>query len=162
AVLALALGLAGPDRQGRAIAVYAIARHLPLFLFGPVAGVVVDRLDRRRVMIAADVARAVLALGFLLAYRFASLALVYAVGARLGTAAAQGLGARPRDFGISVLFVAMGLGGVLGAPLAKRFNAGGAGLGARMGRSLLFDGCGLALFSFMPRLWPAALVLVAR
>ena len=42
--------------------VYAIARHLPLFLFGPVAGVVVDRVDRRRVMIAADILRAALAL----------------------------------------------------------------------------------------------------
>jgi MFS family permease len=312
AVLALALGLAGPERQGRAIAVYAIARHLPLFLFGPVAGVVVDRLDRRRVMIAADVARAVLALGFLLAQRFGSLAVVYAVGAalfsvsaffnaakratiaalardadellttnsltasttaatiaigsalgglvatflgrdlvffvnaatflgsavmiwrirlprrapaatstsaahapaggasllrrsvldfraglgyvrrdavlsavfvvaagwglgngvaralysvfgaRLGVAAAQGLVARPQDFGISVLFVAMGLGGVLGAPLARRAGAAGANLGGRMGRSLLFDGCGLIVFSFMPHLWGAAAVLVAR
>jgi hypothetical protein len=57
----------------------------------------------------------------------------------------------------------MGLGGVLGAPLARRFNrAGGAGLGSRMGRSLFLDGCGLALFSLMPNLWGAALVLVAR
>ncbi|MFL6231102.1 MAG: MFS transporter, partial [Pyrinomonadaceae bacterium] len=83
AVLALAIELAGPARQGRAIAVYAIARHLPLFLFGPVAGVVVDRKDRRRVMITADVARAVLALGFLLAQRFSSLPFIYAVGAAL-------------------------------------------------------------------------------
>ncbi|MFL6207603.1 MAG: MFS transporter [Pyrinomonadaceae bacterium] len=306
AVLALTLTLAGPAHQGRAIAVYAIARHLPLFLFGPIAGVVVDRIDRRRVMIAADLVRAVLALGFLLAYRFSSLALVYAVGAslfsvsaffnaakratipviadgtdellttnslsasttaatiaigsalggliatfigrelvffinaatfiasalmiwrinlpartdrararadeptllrrsvldfraglryvrrepvlaavfvvaagwglgngvaralysvfgaRLGIEAAQGLVARPQDFGISVLFVAMGLGGVLGAPLARRFNARSETLGTRMGRSLLFDGCGLVLFSFMPRLWSAGLVLVAR
>ncbi len=305
AVLALALTLAGPGRQGRAIAVYAIARHLPLFLFGPVAGVVVDRLDRRRVMIAADVVRAALALGFILAYRFSSLTLIYAVGAalfsvsaffnaakratipviaggadellttnslsasttattiavgsalggliatfvgrqsvfiinaltflvsammiwrislpvraraaapiegtsllhrsvldfraglsyvrndgllaavfivaagwglgngvaralysvfgaRLGVAAAQGLVARPQDFGISVLFVAMGLGGVLGAPLARRFNAAGDSLGARMGRSLLLDGCGLVVFSFMPNLWGAGAVLIAR
>ncbi|PYS92807.1 MAG: MFS transporter, partial [Acidobacteria bacterium] len=83
AVLALALELAGPGHEGRAIAVYAIARHLPLFLFGPVAGVVVDRIDRRRVMIAADVLRAALALGFLFAAKFSSLALVYAVGASL-------------------------------------------------------------------------------
>jgi MFS family permease len=307
AVLALALELAGPGREGRAIAVYAIARHLPLFLFGPVAGVVVDRLDRRRVMIAADLLRAALALGFLFAVRYSSLALVYAVGAslfsissffnaakratipvitngadellttnslsasttaatiavgsalggliatfigrqvvffinaatfivsalmiwrivfartqatvphvrhegasllrrsmldfraglnyvrndsvlaavfivaagwglgngvaralysvfgaRLGVAAASGLVARPQDFGISVLFVAMGAGGVLGAPLARRFNAAGDNLGTRMGRSLLFDGCGLVLFSFMPQLWGAGLVLVAR
>lgn len=363
AVLALALELAGAGRQGRAIAIYAIARHLPLFLFGPIAGVVVDRADRRRVMIAADVSRAVLAAGFLLAQMFSSLTAIYAVGAslfavsaffnaakratipvivtetdellganslsasttaatiavgsalgglvatfvsrdlvfilnaatflvsaamisrirlplrafaplrelsssaresltqrrkgakeegsgetdevemaaietsdvrvasslervaasqgrvassrgrivtglrrafvefreglryvrrdgvlaavfivaggwglgngvaralysvfgaRLGELTAAGWAARPRDFGISVLFVAMGAGGVLGAPLARRFNAAGDGLGARMGRSLVLDGCGLALFTLMPNLWTASLVLIAR
>src|ERR1044071_4538368 len=83
AVLALAIQLAGAGRGGLAGATYAIARHLPLFIFGPVAGVVVDRVSRRRVMIAADVARAGLALGFLLANRFGSLALIYFVGASL-------------------------------------------------------------------------------
>ena len=329
AVLALVIGLAPAGGTGLAVATYAVARHLPLFLFGPVAGVVVDRVNRRRVMIAADLARAALALGFLLANRFSSLALVYAVGAalfsvsaffnaakrasipnlvgdteellaanslsasttaatiavgsalggvvatalgrdtvfvanaltfaasallirrigrplsgvrsaarsqavrqsnefrpqehaarpsplaayfkdfreglryvkgdrvlwavfvvaggwglgngaaralysifgaRMGEQAASGWGAgvrsiaeRPTDFGISVLFVAMGLGGVLGAPLARRFNRGTSrDLGARMGRSLVLDGAGLLAFSFMPGLFGAALVLVAR
>jgi MFS family permease len=330
AVLALAIQLAGEGRVGLAVAAYAIARHLPLFLFGPIAGVVVDRVNRRRVMIAADLARAALALGFMLAARFSSLAVIYVVGAslfsvssffnaakrasipnlvqhteellaansisasttaatiavgsalggaiatvlgrdtvfilnaitfvasaemirrirrpvsreqraessegktrpmfqpqssklhahrspltayfadfreglryvrrdallaavfvvaggwglgngaaralysifgaRLGEQAVKSWGAgvrsvveRPTDFGISVLFVAMGVGGVLGAPLARRFNRGATeGLGSRMGRSLLLDGCGLALFSLMPSLWGAALVLVAR
>jgi MFS family permease len=337
AVLALAIQLAGAGSVGLAVATYAIARHLPLFIFGPVAGVVTDRVSRRRVMIAADVARAALALGFLLANRFGSLALIYAVGAslfsvsaffnaakrasvpnlvegteellaanslsasttaatiavgsalggviatalgrdtvfvlnaltflasaemirrirrpvsrareasggeqkfvsiedeagpssqaptstraarrsplaayfrdfreglryvrrdallaavfvvaagwglgngaaralysifgaRLGEQAAAGWGAafgpvseRPTDFGISVLFVAMGLGGVLGAPLARRFNSGAVeGLGSRMGRSLVLDGCGLLLFSLTPSLFGAAAVLVAR
>jgi MFS family permease len=383
AVLALAIQLAGAGSVGLAVATYAIARHLPLFIFGPVAGVVVDRVNRRRVMIAADLARAVLALGFLLANRASSLALIYVVGAalfsvsaffnaakrasipnlvggteellsanslsasttaatiavgsalggviatavgrnsvfvlnaltfvasaemirrirkavgrkrrlledatdegdadarseikdskfeisnpesisnrefaianpasvvlnpevassnrssklkaqgskslptafgllpsafsalrrvaadfreglryvrrdsvlaavfvvaagwglgngvaralysifgaRLGEQAAKGWGAglpavaeRPTDFGISVLFVAMGVGGVLGAPLARRFNSGATGLGARMGRSLTLDGCGLLLFSLTPNLFGAAAVLVAR
>ncbi len=316
AVLALTIQLAGAGREGLAIALYAISRHLPLFLFGPLAGVVVDRADRRRVMIAADVLRALLALGFLLANMWGALPFIYAVGAgmfavssffnaakratipnlmhgaeellsanslsasttaatiavgsalggviatfvgrntvfvinaatflvsaemirrirrktkprveeetrpdsnshtrlhigfvlhravvdfreglsyvrhshvlsaifivaagwglgngvaralysifgaRLGEEAAAGLFARPTDFGISVLFVAMGLGGVLGAPLARRFNAGSSeALGSRMGRSMFFDGCGLALFSLMPGLWSAALVLIAR
>lgn len=318
AVLALTIQLAGAGREGIAVAIYAISRHLPLFVFGPLAGVVVDRLDRRRVMIAADILRAALALGFLLANRLGELSLIYVVGAslfavsaffnaakratipnivrgtqellsanslsasttaatiavgsalggviatfvgrstvfilnavtflisaemirrikgktsgnwrsaagseaqtagrglpvansflrrlvkdfleglgyvrrsdvlsaifivaggwglgngvaralyslfgaRLGVATAAGLVARPTDFGISVLFVAMGLGGVLGAPLARRSNAGSReALGARMGRSLFFDGCGLVLFSFMPSLWSASLVLVAR
>jgi MFS family permease len=348
AVLALAIELAGAQRVGLAVAVYAVARHLPLFVFGPAAGVVVDRLSRRRVMIAADLCRAALALGFIAAQRRGSLVTIYAVGAALfsvsaffnaakraavpnlargaeellaansltasttaatiavgsalggivatfvgrdvvfvlnaltflasaelirrirartererdegvageepgaalrdetgaaRTAASRGttadprgrvrrtrpatiagklfrefgeglryvrrepvlasvfvvaagwglgngaarslysifgarLGAaevgawgesaralveRPGEFGISVLFVAMGLGGVLGAPLARRFNAAaGEGLGSRLGRSLTFDGCGLALFSLMPGLWAAAAVLVAR
>jgi hypothetical protein len=365
AVLALAVQLAAPGRVGLAVATYAIARHLPLFLFGPAAGVVVDRANRRRVMIAADLARAALALGFLAAHRLGSLALIYAVGAslfsvsaffnaakrasipnlvagteellaansisasttaatiavgsalggviatalgrdtvfvlnsltflasaemirrirkltggrqsavggggdaagdltaneggaaenlgpagfgaaggevlqpsvqkrrgffqtacglppaaysvlrraaadfreglryvrsdrvltavfvvsggwglgngaaralyslfgaRLGGQAAVRWGAalpsiaeRPTDFGISVLFVAMGVGGVLGAPLARRVNSGAAeGLGARMGRSLTLDGCGLLLFSLTPNLFGAASLLVAR
>jgi predicted MFS family arabinose efflux permease len=336
AVLALVIQLAGARGVGLAVALYAIARHLPLFLFGPFAGVVVDRVNRRRVMIAADLARAVLALGFLLAARLSSLAFIYAVGAalfsvsaffnsakrasipnlvegtdellaanslsasttaatiavgsalggvvatalgrdtvfilnaltfiasaemirrirrplsrrqkrlsskqraesssdeviglevqmpeltaqrspftayftdfreglqyvrrdrvlsavfvaaggwglgngaaralysifgaRLGEQAAAGWGAglravseHPTDFGISVLFVAMGVGGVLGAPLARRFNRGNAGdLGARMGRSLTLDGAGLLLFSFMPNLLGASVVLIAR
>ncbi|MFN2455171.1 MAG: MFS transporter [Pyrinomonadaceae bacterium] len=356
AVLALAFELAGANRQGLALAAYALSRHLPLFFFGPVAGVVVDRANRRRVMIVADVLRAALAPCFILAGALGKLSVIYVVGAalfsvsaffnvakraaipnitrshdellsanalsasttaatiavgsalggvvatfagrnavfvlnaatfllsaemirriradtkedesiasgnlrkeqtilpeanvgqidkdlmlplevvapveivapefaatvaaprrfnsltgslrraglefreglryvrgsrvlaslfvvaagwglgngvaralysifgaRLGVQAASGLVARPVDFGISVLFVAMGLGGVLGAPIAVRFNkAGGAGLGARMGRSMVFDGCGLALFSFMPTLWTAALVLTAR
>jgi MFS family permease len=83
AVLALAIQLAGGRSVGLAIAVYAVARHLPLFLFGPVAGVVVDRFDRRRVMIAADIMRAFLALGFLAADRLASLPVIYAAGAAL-------------------------------------------------------------------------------
>ena len=327
AVLALVIQLADAGSVGFAVATYAIARHLPLFIFGPVAGVVVDRVSRRRVMIAADVARAGLALGFMLANRAGSLALIYVVGASLfsmsaffnaakrasipnlvrgteellaanslsasttaatiavgsalggivatalgrdtvfvlnaltflasavlirrvrkplsvgrrvkdsgvesrppsssntnaprpplntyfrdfreglryvrrdrvlvavfvvaggwglgngatraiyslfgaslGEQAAARWGAsvsavaeRPTDFGISVLFVAMGLGGVLGAPLARRFNSGAAeGLGARMGRSLTLDGCGLLLFSLTPNLFGAAALLVAR
>jgi MFS family permease len=343
AVLALTIQLAGKGREGQAVAFYAIARHLPLFLFGPLAGVVVDRVDRRRVMIAADAMRAVLALGFLLANMTGKLPLIYLVGAslfavsaffnaakrasipnivrgldelvsanslsasttaatiavgsalggllstfigrnsvfilnaatflisaemirriktvssrqravgsegktktseeqavssreqvtsskeimtsrgaplsvslttsrqmpaaywldfreglryvrrnsvlwaifivaagwglgngvaralysifgaRLGLAAAEGLVERPTDFGISVLFIAMGLGGSIGAPIARRFNtAAGDALASRMGRSMIFDGCGLALFSLMPNLWGAALVLVAR
>ena len=322
AVLALTIQLAGPGREGQAVALYAVSRHLPLFLFGPLAGVVVDRADRRRVMIAADCARAVLALGFLVAAHSGTLALVYLVGAalfavsaffnvarrasipniahgadelitanalassttastiaagsalggllstfvgrdavfifnsatfivsawmisrirtpmqrrgdagtrghgekkfrrrvaasprphgaldafwrdfrdglryvrsqdvlralfvvgagwglgngvaralysifgaRLGLASAGGLVAQPTDFGISVLFAAMGLGGVIGSPLARRSNAGGgSALAARMGRSMIFDGCCLVIFTLMPNLWSAAAVLVAR
>ncbi len=76
AVLALTIELAGAGHEGFAIALYAIARHLPLFLFGPLAGATVDRADRKRVMIGADIARSVLALGFLAAARFSSLSMI--------------------------------------------------------------------------------------
>src|SRR6185437_9991527 len=39
-----------------------IAQYAPIFLLGPIAGVFVDRWNRRRTMIAADVARAIVAL----------------------------------------------------------------------------------------------------
>lgn len=42
-----------------------VSRLLPVLIFAPVAGVVVDRLDRRRILIATDIIRAVVALGFL-------------------------------------------------------------------------------------------------
>jgi MFS family permease len=47
------------------VAAYLIAAMLPPFLLAPVAGVVVDRLPRKAVMIGADVARAIIALGLL-------------------------------------------------------------------------------------------------
>ena len=37
-----------------------LARTLPAFLFGPIAGSLVDRLDRKKIMIAADLGRATL------------------------------------------------------------------------------------------------------
>ena len=43
-----------------------IVQFLPMAIVGPVAGVVVDRVDRRRLMIAADLFRGVLILGLLL------------------------------------------------------------------------------------------------
>lgn len=52
--------------QGLMVAFVIAAQDLTYFLASPVAGVLVDRLDRRRLMIVCDLARAVLVLGFLL------------------------------------------------------------------------------------------------
>ncbi len=54
-----------------------VAKLLPLAIASPVAGLVVDRLNRRRVMIGADLVRAVLVLGFLLVPLGGGLALLY-------------------------------------------------------------------------------------
>ena len=43
-----------------------LARAIPAILAGPLAGVLLDRMDRRRIMIASDLVRAVVALGFIL------------------------------------------------------------------------------------------------
>jgi MFS family permease len=58
AVLSLALHLTG---SGFTVGAVMIARVLPAILAGPVAGVVLDRLDRRKVMLASDLLRAVVA-----------------------------------------------------------------------------------------------------
>lgn len=51
--------------QASSLAWFMVATMLPHLLLGPVAGVVVDRLPRKSVMIAADLLRAAIALGFL-------------------------------------------------------------------------------------------------
>lgn len=53
--------------SGSALATMAllVSRLLPVLLFAPLAGVLVDRASRKQVMIAADLIRAALALGFL-------------------------------------------------------------------------------------------------
>ncbi|MGC4121110.1 MAG: MFS transporter [Myxococcales bacterium] len=62
-LLSMMLELTG---KGEAVAAVLIARFLPALLFGPIAGVVADRVDRRTVLVACDVLRAIVVLGFLL------------------------------------------------------------------------------------------------
>jgi dTMP kinase len=58
AVVALVTGLAGSERAALgAVAAVMTARTLPAILFGPFAGALVDGLDRRKIMIVADVGR---------------------------------------------------------------------------------------------------------
>jgi len=52
--------------SGTAVGALFIIRMLAPFVVSPVAGVVADRYDRRKVLIAADLARGVVVLGFLL------------------------------------------------------------------------------------------------
>ena len=50
----------GGGTASLAVSGVMIARTLPAFLFGPIAGTLVDRLDRKRLMIVADLARGAL------------------------------------------------------------------------------------------------------
>ncbi len=58
-----------------------LTKLLPLALASPIAGVLADRLDRRRLMIGADLVRAVIVLGFLLVRDAGDLWLLYTLAA---------------------------------------------------------------------------------
>ncbi|MEM0964031.1 MAG: MFS transporter, partial [Bacteroidota bacterium] len=58
-----------------------LTKMLPLALASPIAGVLADRLDRRRLMIGADLVRAAIVLGFLFVRDAGDLWLVYVLGA---------------------------------------------------------------------------------
>jgi MFS family permease len=64
AVFSLALAT---THSGMVVTGVMLARAVPAVMAGPVAGVVLDRLDRKQIMIASDLIRAVVALGFILA-----------------------------------------------------------------------------------------------
>src|SRR3954470_4199465 len=66
AVFALLLDLTG---SATAVAWMMIVQFLPVAVVGPLAGVVVDRVDRRRLMIATDLSRGCLVLALLVIRR---------------------------------------------------------------------------------------------
>jgi len=74
AVYTIALHLTGSSRS---VALIMVARFLPTVVLGPGAGVIADRFSRRSIMIAADIMRAVVVLGFLLVRRPDQMWLVY-------------------------------------------------------------------------------------
>lgn len=63
AVLALVMEASG---SGLVVSGVMLSRAIPSVIAGPVAGVLLDRLDRKRIMIASDLFRAAVAAGFLL------------------------------------------------------------------------------------------------
>src|SRR5204863_4793141 len=64
AVFSLALANTG---SGMTVAGILLGRGAAVMLAGPIAGVLLDRIDRRRIMILSDLTRAVLALAFIYA-----------------------------------------------------------------------------------------------
>ena len=84
AVYALLLDLTG---SATAVAWMMIVQFLPVAIFGPLAGVIVDRVDRRRLMIATDLVRGALIFTLLLIRRpdqvwIAYVVMAVAVGAQ--------------------------------------------------------------------------------
>jgi MFS family permease len=80
AVLSLALHLTG---SGFTVGAVMLARVVPAILAGPIAGVVLDRLDRRKVMIASDLIRAVVAALHVLLLVYPQTWLLYALSGLL-------------------------------------------------------------------------------
>jgi len=74
AIYTIILNLTG---SGRDVGLLLVARFLPSFVFGPLAGVLADRFSRRSIMIVSDLLRAVVVLGFLVVRRADQLWIVY-------------------------------------------------------------------------------------
>lgn|SRR5579883_282208 len=80
AVFALAMAL---THSGLVVTGIMLARAVPAVTVGPLAGVLLDRFDRQRIMIASDLIRAVVALGFILVLRGRHIWLLYLFSALL-------------------------------------------------------------------------------
>jgi MFS family permease len=59
-----------------AVSMVFVVKMLPIFLVAPVAGPLIDRFDRKKLLVLSDVARCLCALGLVLAYRLHSIALL--------------------------------------------------------------------------------------
>ena len=74
ALFTLLLNLTG---SGETVALILIIKLLPTFFFGPLAGVVADRFNRKTIMIASDLLRGIIVLGFLVIHSANQVWLVY-------------------------------------------------------------------------------------
>jgi Na+/melibiose symporter-like transporter len=74
ALYTIILNLTG---SGRDVGLLLVARFIPSFVCGPLAGVAADRFNRRSIMIASDLFRAVVVLGFIYVRRVDQLWIIY-------------------------------------------------------------------------------------
>ena len=70
-------------KSGLVVSGVLLSRAVPAMFAGPLAGVVLDRLDRKRVMIASDLIRAVVAAGFIFTVSHPSTWMLYLLSALL-------------------------------------------------------------------------------
>jgi MFS family permease len=80
AVMSLAMDHSNP---GLVVTGVFLARAVPMLFAGPIAGVLLDRLNRKQVMIASDLARAVIALGFIVCLSYKADWLLFLLSAML-------------------------------------------------------------------------------
>lgn len=120
------------------VALTLVAQEIPFFFVSPVGGVLADRLDRRRLMIVADLVRAALCVGFLVVhdrgdlwFAFGLLAVISSFSAAFDPAASAAVPnlVDEEDLGLAnalvgsawgtMLAVGAGLGGVVAATLGR-------------------------------------------
>src|SRR4051794_34504415 len=82
------------DASPTAAGIFFVARLLPFALMSPIAGTFVDRFSRRKVMIATDVTRGVVALSFLFVHDASQLWIAYLATVVLHTTGAFFEGAK--------------------------------------------------------------------
>src|SRR3954464_15069694 len=80
AVFALVMEKSG---SGLVVSGVMLSRAIPAVIAGPVAGVLLDRFDRRRIMIASDLVRMAVALAFIVTVRHPRAWLLYLLSALL-------------------------------------------------------------------------------
>jgi MFS family permease len=80
AVFSLALAI---TKSGLVVSGVMLSRAIPAVLAGPIAGVLLDRLNRKHVMIASDLIRGVVALGFIVCLHRPEIWLIYLFSALL-------------------------------------------------------------------------------
>lgn len=71
------------EQGGLAVTGVLLARAIPAILAGPLAGVLLDRMDRKKIMITSDLVRGVVALGFILTVNTPGSKLLYILSALL-------------------------------------------------------------------------------
>jgi len=76
--IALYSAVAEITNSALALTLVLVCKTLPVFLVAPIAGPVVDRVDRRRLLIATDVGRGLLAILFVGLHQLGSLPAIYA------------------------------------------------------------------------------------
>jgi MFS family permease len=69
--------------SGLVVSGVMLSRAIPAVMAGPIAGVVLDRLDRKQIMIASDLIRSVMALGFIFTVRYHEAWLLYVLSGLL-------------------------------------------------------------------------------
>lgn len=80
AVLSLAIQ---ETHSGAVVAAIMLSRAIPAILAGPLAGILLDRFDRQRIMIGSDLVRGVIALGFIFAIGYKQTWMLYVLSALL-------------------------------------------------------------------------------